>query len=115
MDSGTWKLKDYFTDMTNHKFIQKLSPHLFWDIDKNKVNPNNSEYLIVQRVLEYGLIEDWKLLVEHYGSEKIKKVALNLRSLEATALSFICTIYNLKKEEFRCYKHIQSNPHYWNY
>lgn len=84
-------------------------------MNKDKIDPKKSESLIVQRVLEYGLLQDWHLLIDYYGREEVKNIALNLRSLEDTALSFLCTIYQLEKEEFRCYRHRQSNPYYWNY
>lgn len=95
--------------------ISDLSPHLFWDVDKSKLDFEKSSTFLVERVLEYGLMKDWKLIKKIYGLEKIKEITLQSRSLDDVTLSFLCTIFDLEKEAFRCYKLRQSNPHYWNY
>lgn len=77
--------------------ISDLSTHLFWDVDKEKLDFNSSKSFIVQRVLEFGLLSDWQAIVSVYGMEQIKQVALQLRSLDAVSLSFLCAIFNLEK------------------
>ena len=37
-------------------------PYLFGDVDRNAPNFDTSKKLIFQRVLEYGVMEDWKLI-----------------------------------------------------
>ncbi len=85
-----------------------FSPHLFWDVDIENIDLNRSRKLIVERVLEYGQMEDWKKLQEAYGLEEIKRLALTIRSLDEVTLSFLCTLFDLKKTDFRCYTHKQS-------
>jgi len=36
--------------------INDLSPHLFWDFDKHLIKSVENREFIVQRVLEYGLL-----------------------------------------------------------
>lgn len=95
--------------------IKDLSVHLFWDVDREKVDIQGSKKLIVQRVLELGTLEDWKVLVQMYGLKEIDEVALRLRSLDDITISFLCTIFNRKKEDFRCYRLRQSAPNFWSY
>ena len=95
--------------------ISDLSSHLFWDMDRNRLDVRSSKRIIVQRVLEFGMLKDWKALVRMYGMEGIEKVAVELRSLDDVTLSFLCTIFDRKKEDFRCYRLRQSNPHFWSY
>ena len=92
-----------------------FSPHLFWDVDIEKIDLDRSRKLIVERVLEYGQMEDWKKLQEAYGLEEIKRLALTIRSLDEVTLSFLCTLFDLKKTDFRCYTHKQSTPNFWSY
>jgi hypothetical protein len=99
----------------DNAWVKKLSSHLFWDVDKNKLDPENDPEMIVQRVLEYGLLKDWQLLKKNYGMDKIKDVAVQLRTLDDLSISFISFLCNLKKKDFRCYRLRQSNPHCWNY
>lgn len=95
--------------------INKLSPHLFWDTDINLLDFTTSKEFIIQRVLEYGLMEDWKIIKQVYGLEKIKEVALQLRFLDDISVSFLATLFNIDKQQFRCYKNKQLNPNYWSF
>ena len=94
--------------------VADFSPHLFWDVDSEKFDLEKHAVQMIQKVLEFGKIEDWELLKLYYGLEKIKNVSLNLRSLDAVTLSFVSTIFKIDKKEFRCYKHRQLYPNLWN-
>jgi hypothetical protein len=94
--------------------INDFSKHLFWDVDLNRFDLNKYQSFFIQRVLEYGKMNDWKLIKELYGMEVIKEASLNARSLDAVTLSFVSTIFNIDKTEFRCYKHRQLFPNLWN-
>ncbi|HEB62428.1 MAG TPA: hypothetical protein ENI82_04665 [Bacteroidetes bacterium] len=95
--------------------ISDFSAHLFWDVDRNELDIEKDKAFIIQRILEYGLMADWKLIQHIYGLQLIKKVALNARELDDITLSFLSTIFNLKKQNFRCYRLRQSKPSYWSY
>lgn len=84
--------------------IKKLSPVLFWDIDKSQADMEKYPSFFVQRVLEYGNWSDWKLLLCYYGKDRIVDICKNLRSLDSKCLSYICAISNTRKEEYRCYR-----------
>lgn len=69
---------------------------------------------IVQRVLEYGNIADWRYIRSYYGLKKIVELGKRMRTLDKKALSFLCTLSNTKKEEYRCWHFKQSTPTLWN-
>ena len=94
--------------------ISDFSPHLFWDVDLEKFDLEKHKVQMIQKVLEFGKINDWNLLKKYYGLETIKNVSLDLRSMDAVTLSFVSTIFNIDKEEFRCYKHRLLVQNYWN-
>ncbi|MCA6421300.1 MAG: hypothetical protein IM568_00605 [Flavobacterium sp.] len=91
-----------------------FSQHLFWDVDLKGFDLDKYKTFFIQRVLEYGNIKDWNLIKKLYGMEAIKEASLNARSLDAVTLSFVATIFNIDKTEFRCYKHRQLFPNLWN-
>ena len=95
--------------------LSDFSPVLFWDVDRKALDVIQSKKLIIERVLEYGLMEDWKLLQKVYGLEEIKNVALNMRSIDVVTLSFLCHFFDLKKTDFRCYTSKQSIPSFWEF
>ena len=94
--------------------ISDFSKHLFWDVDLNDFDFDKHAGFFAQRVIEYGNIDDWNLLKKLYGLDKIKDLALQFRSLDAVSLSYLSTIFKIDKTEFRCYKHKQLFPTYWN-
>lgn len=94
--------------------IEDFSQHLFWDVDLSMFDLEEHKAFLIHRVLEYGLIKDWKLIKKLYGLETIKEVALNVRTLDAVTLSFLAAIFDIDKTQFRCYKHRQLYPTYWN-
>jgi hypothetical protein len=83
--------------------VESLSKHLFWDVDKTALDFDKNEKLIVQRVLEYGLLEDWRIIQHYYGLDRIVEIAKTFRTLEPSALSFIASLANLPVTNFRCY------------
>lgn len=94
--------------------INDFSTHLFWDVDLDGFDFEKHKVHLINKVLEYGLLSDWDLLKQVYGLETIKEVSLNLRSLDVVTLSYLSALFNIDKTEFRCYKHKQLYPTYWN-
>ena len=95
--------------------IDQLSPYLFWDVDKANLDMDTHRAYIIKRVLEYGQLEDWRLILAHYTQPVIIDVIKNVRDLDPRALAYIATISNTPIQEFRCYTTKQSNPIHWNF
>ena len=93
----------------------QLSKHIFWDIDLKSIDYNKHISLIIERVFIYGNLEDWKIIKQHYGVEKIKVEALKIRVLDKKTLSFLSLLFNEPIQNFRCYKQIQLTNAHWNY
>ena len=90
-----------------------FSTCLFWDVDLSDLNMEKHKTFIVARVLDYGNWEDWLFIRNYYGLEKIKEIALQIRSLERKSLAFIAIVTQTPEEQFRCYKQLQSNNRHW--
>ncbi len=101
--------------MSKQECIQGFSAYLFWDVDKSSIDLTLNAPYVVQRVLEYGQIGDWKLLLAYYGMDKIVEVSRKLRTLDPKALAFISTVSNTPLEQFRCYNTRQSTPEHCNF
>ena len=96
--------------MEQDKYITQFSTYLFWDVKREK----HSRY-IIKRVLEYGMLLDWKMVLQYYGLDRIVELAKTFRDLEPRALAYLCAISRTPKEQFRCYTYQQSNPQHWNF
>ena len=95
--------------------IEDFSEHLFWDVDKSKLDLEKSKKYIINRVLQYGLYHDWQIIYNYYGITKIGEVATRIRDLDKKTSSFIALLTNIPKEQFLCYTIAQSHPKHWNF
>jgi len=94
--------------------MEKLSPHLFWDMDREQFDMERHSGQLIQRVLEHGTLDDWKLIRSFYGLDRIVADCKNLRTLDPVCLSYVCLVSHTNKEDYRCYQFRQSNPTLWN-
>jgi hypothetical protein len=93
--------------------LNKFSTNLFWDTDTSTMDIERHAAFIVGRVLDYGRWEDWLFIRNYYGIQRIKEIALNLRSLEKKSLAFIATVTDINENKFRCYEQIHSPNRHW--
>ena len=100
--------------MDSKNLVLQFTDNLFWDTDVSKLDLNEYPDYVIQRVLEYGEMKDWRLLNRFYGLPKIVEVCKGLRTLDPVCLSFICAISHTPKEDYRCYRTKQSDPTLWN-
>ena len=103
-----------FYKMSSKDCIRAFSKNLFWDVDTSALSMDSSPAYIIQRVLEHGQMNDWRLINRYYGIERIVEECKQMRSLDPVCLSFICTISHTKEEDYRCYHFRQSCPTLWN-
>ncbi len=90
-----------------------FSPSLFWDIDIAELDMEKHKAFIVARVLDYGMMADWLFIRQYYGIDRLREIALNIRSMERRSLSFIATVTRTPENQFRCYKLLQSKNLHW--
>jgi len=95
--------------------INRFSTHLFWDVDNDVISVDNNLNFIIQRVLEYGHLNDWILIYRNLGVDRIVAIARELPYLDPKSLSFLSAISGIKKEKFKCYITKQSTPPHWNF
>ena len=100
--------------MSNRECINSFSHNLFWDADVSQISMDGNSSYIIQRVLEYGQMDDWRLINHYYGLKRIVDECKKMRTLSPVCLSFICTISHTKEEEYRCYHFRRSCPTPWN-
>lgn len=100
--------------MRSSYIIDLFSPHLFWDVDKSLLDFNRSKAQIIERVVTFGFIADWKLIQEIYSKDEIKDTVCSMRNMDKVTLSFLAHYFKIEKTEFRCYTLSQSTTSFWN-
>jgi len=100
---------------TGNKDISELSDHLFWDVQRTKLDPQKNKKLIIHRVLDYGLMQDWKFITMYYGLDNILNTARQIRDLDPKTASFLAHLSNTSVSDFLCYTTKQSTKQHWNF
>jgi len=82
---------------------------LLWDVDLENVDWHGGiRKLLVERVLERGEKEDFYAVIRLYGGlENFREIIKEVHYLSDRNTVFACTVFDLKKEELRCYKRMQ--------
>lgn len=87
--------------------VQSLSPHLFWDVRREDIDSEHHARWLVKRVLEYGRWQDWRLLIEAYGKDRLSEVVTSIRSLDPKAAAFCRAFFSLPPSALRCSTSVQ--------
>ena len=64
--------------MSSKDCLKRMSKILFWDIDIEEADMDKYPAHFIQRVLEYGTMDDWRLLRAYYGLPKIVEECTSL-------------------------------------
>ncbi len=103
-------LKDYIPG--NHK----INPSLLWEYDISNFDWDKSKIIVAQRVIELGSPNDYYAAFDLYGGiAEFKEIVKKIPYLNSLDMHFVCVIFDLKKEELRCYKKQPSSYPLWNY
>jgi len=94
--------------------FSNFSKHLFWDIDRSKLDVDIHRKYIINRVMQYGLIGDWNEIVKIYGVKIIAETATSIRDLDKKSVAFLSLLSGIPKEKFLCTT-TQSNQILWNF
>jgi hypothetical protein len=86
-----------------------IPKRLLWDMDLDNFDLKKNKKLVVQRVIEDGLPEDYHLIFSLYGGiEGVRKIIKQIHHFRyAQDITFVCIVFDLKKEELECYKRQQ--------
>jgi len=92
-------------------FLSKLSKYLFWDYNIDTLNPNNDINLVLERVFMQGNESDEKEIFGYYNINEIKESVTNIKYFDRKTLNYLSVVFNIPKEEFKCYKKsLSENP-----
>jgi hypothetical protein len=103
----------FFEDYKLHKDA-KVRKSLFWEYDIEKINWQQMKILVVQRVIERGRIDDFYAILNLYGLETVKETIQLIPYLNDKDLAFVCSVFELKKENFKCYTNKRLTKQRWN-
>ena len=92
-----------------------ISKKAFWDVSFKDLDFEKSSLFIMEKVFNYGDWNDQVATMRYYGLPRIRQEIVQASYLRKPVLSFLCTILQLEKTDFSCYKKMLSNPLPWMY
>ncbi|MFN4285578.1 MAG: DUF6922 domain-containing protein [Lacibacter sp.] len=95
--------------------LHHLSDRLFWDVNPALLDWEKDMPLIITRVVERGTLEEWRVIEQQYGLQKIVAAAKEIKSLNYIAANFLAQISGTPITEFRCYTTRQLHRQHWIY
>lgn len=84
---------------------------LFWDVDLNKIDLKKNARFVIGRVLDFGDLEDFRVIRKLYGPKKIKQAALEHVFESPRSTNFWELILKLSPQSLSCTrKHLPRIP-----
>ena len=93
-----------FDEYKTYTGDSSISPSLLWEYDLSHFDWWKSRKIVVQRVIERGWLKDFYAAFNLYGGiEGFREIIKELPSLSPRDMNFVCIVFNLEKEELKCY------------
>ncbi len=84
--------------------VAKLSPGLFWDVNRETIDSHTHRALIVERALEYGTFDDWLTLRRTFSDGEIAASCRESRGLMPETAAFVEARLHLPEGSLPCMK-----------
>ena len=92
-----------------------IAKRVFWDVRFDELDYEKDRFFIIEKVMNYGLWNDFLEVVKFYGKDVIKQEIVKSACLKKEVLNFLCFYLELKPSEFLCYTQRQSQETHWDY
>ena len=94
----------------------QINKALLWEYDLSSFDWSAMRRTVVQRVIERGREEDFLAIFQMYGGvESVRQIIRDeVPWLSPIDMSFVCGIFDLKKEELKCYIRAQLRAKHLN-
>ena len=103
----------YLNSYINSNTKPELNPSLLWDFGEKEFSFQENKKIIIQRVVEYGTLEDWSFIIKQYGEAEVVRNIKELSGLSKLNVNFICKVFNLKPHELKCCTKPQWRNQHW--
>ena len=103
----------FFDGYQLHKDAQ-IRTSLLWEYEIKDFDWQAMRDIVVQRVIERGKMEDFYAALNLYGLDSFKSAIKNIPFMNKKDISFVCNVFEIKKNELKCYTHEQLRHQHLN-
>lgn len=90
-----------------------ISKNFFWDLELDNFDSIKNKQIIIERVFNFGDIEDIVEIMRFYGINIIKHEIIKSGSLDKKTLNWASDFLKISKTKFKCFTKKQSNKEHW--
>lgn len=83
--------------------LEQLSKKAFWDVDMQKMDAERNSNHIIQKVFEFGTLQDMAVTHRYYGSQRIKEAFVHYTFFLPDLAAFAAIIFDIDKESLKCF------------
>lgn len=83
--------------------LNKIDKVYFWDVDYGNMDEQKSKRLIVERVMNFGNLEEIGLVIRYYGKEEVINTICKINYFDPKTLNFLSILFKIPKNKFKCY------------
>jgi hypothetical protein len=87
-----------------------LPKRLFWDVNPDNLDFDKKAAFVIERVFEWGDVDDIRSIRRYYGDSKVSDVLLEAKYLALKTIYLASAITGRTLTDFRCYRNRQLNP-----
>jgi len=92
----------------------RIRKSLLWEYETDKIDWHKMRNVIVQRVIERGRMNDFYAILNIYELQGVKESIRQIPYLNNKDQAFVCSVFDIKKEELKCYTRKQLKNQHWN-
>jgi hypothetical protein len=97
------------------ELLDNINKVYFWDIDPANLDEVKSKRIIIERVMNFGNLQEIKLVKDYYGVSEITNILCSLNYIDPKTLNFISILFHIPKTKFKCFSKKQLIRQPWNY
>ena len=98
-----------FSDWKEKSKDLQISKSIFWEYEMSDFSWYEMRIIVMRRVIERGWMNDFYAAIRIYGGlRNVKEIIKEIPSLSDKDMIFVCSVFDLKKEDLRCYTRRQS-------
>lgn len=90
--------------MTGTEYVDHLSNHVLWDVDRRNVDPRAHRRFLIARVMDRGTDADVEATRAFFSPEEIREALLNARGLSKKTVAYFSAVLDEPRERFRSYE-----------
>jgi len=91
----------YFDNYKDHSEAV-IRKSLLWEYDTDDLDWDAMRDIVVQRVVERGLIDDYYAMLNMYGIEGVKESIKRIPTLSPKDTSFVVKVFDIDKKQLKC-------------